>query len=170
MANARRAVRAPAYAPAMVLGRVLSRWQWLAAAVLPLWLLIGYAVWGDSFGGFLSILLLAPVVLVVEAGLALLFSARRRVAAGGAAVRRHLDAPALVSLSAFQAGVVGIGFFGPATPWFAVLAAVAAIGGAWWGGRLLVRDVRRRVDDLRAPAGRRPLDAGEYVVVKPTAR
>ena len=150
----------------MALRRAFFVWQFAAAAVLPVWLLIGYAIWGGAAGGVLGVALLAPLVLVVELGLAVLFSARR-----GVRRSRTLDLPSIGVLGAYQAGVLGFGFFGPATPWFAVLAAVAAIGGFWLGGRLLVRDVRRRVDELRAPyAPRRSVDAGEYVVVKPTAR
>lgn len=149
--------------------RALFRWQFAAAAVLPLWVLVGAALFGASVPGFLGVLLLAPVVLLVQLGLALLFSAR-------AGVRRAkaLDGPAIGVLTAFQVGVVGFGFFGPATAWFGVLAAVAAIGGFWLGGWLLVTGVRTRVRTMLAgfppPQPRRPIDAGEYVVVKPSQR
>jgi hypothetical protein len=157
----------------MALRRAFFAWQFAAAAVLPLWLLLGYAVWGASVGGLLSVVLLAPLVLLVELGLALLFSAR-------AGVRRSkaLDLPAVGVLAAYQVGVIGFGFFGPASAWFGLLAAVAAIGGFWLGGRLLVRDVRSRVQETmtafgrppQQPAARTPLDAGEYIVIKPSPR
>lgn len=163
-------VAAPrSYDRGMTVRRFLYRWQFVAAAVLPIWVLVGYAAFGTSVVGFLGVLLLAPLVLVAELGLALLLSARTPVRRA-----RALDAPAIGVLSAFQLGVIGLGFFGPATAWFGVLAVAAAIGGAWIGGRLLVEDVRGRV---RATFGapppardRRPIDAGEYVVVKPSSR
>jgi len=157
----------------MALRRAFFAWQFAAAAVLPLWLLLGYAVWGASVGGLLSVVLLAPLVLLVELGLALLFSAR-----AGVRRSRALDLPAVGVLAAYQVGVIGFGFFGPASAWFGLLAAVAAIGGFWIGGRLLVRDVRSRVQQTmtafgrppQPPAARTPLDAGEYIVVKPSPR
>lgn len=153
----------------MALRRALFAWQFAAAAVLPLWLLLGYAIWGASVGGFLSVVLLAPVVLVVELALALLFSAR-----AGIRRERALDLPAVAVLTAFQVGVIGLGFFGAASAWFGLLAAVAAIGGFWVGGRLLARDVRSRLQQPFGPpqqAGPRPpIDAGEYIVIKPPQR
>jgi hypothetical protein len=156
----------------MALRRAFFAWQFAAAAVLPLWLLLGYAVFGSSVGGFLSVVLFAPVVLVVELALAVLFSARARVRRD-----RALDLPAVGVLAAFQVGVLGVGFFGPASAWFGLLAAVAAIGGFWLGGRLLIRDLRSRMQEtmsaFQPPEQRGPLppiDAGEYVVIKPSAR
>ncbi len=150
----------------MPLRRAFFVWQFIAAAVLPLWVLLGYAIWGGTTTGVLAVLLLVPIVALVELGLALLFSAR-----AGIRRSRAVDPPALAVLVVFQLAVVGFGFFGPATPWFALLAAGVAIGGFWLGTRLLVRDVRAKVQELRAPyTARRPVDAGEYVVVKPASR
>ena len=151
----------------MPLRRGFFVWQFVAAAVLPVWILVGYAASGASVAGLLGVLLLAPVVLLVELGLALVFSARSDVRRS-----RALDWPAVGVLAAFQVGVIGFGFFGPAAAWFGVLAASAAIGGLWLAGRLLVADVRRRVRATMAgfgpsvPVQRTPIDAGEYVVLK----
>ena len=165
--SARRSPAGPAPAgPAARLRRAFSVWQFAAAAVLPLWLLLGYAIWGSSAAGVLAVVLVVPIVAAAELGLALLFSARRRTRTS-----RALDLPTVAVLGVFQLAVVGFGFFGPATAWFGLVAAVAAIGGFWLGTRLVVQDVRRRVDALRAPVtDRRPIDAGEYVVVKPAQR
>lgn len=152
----------------MALRRAFFAWQFAAAAVLPIWLLLGYALWGASVGGLLSVVLLAPLALAAELALALLFSAR-----AGIRRTRALDLPAVGVLAAYQIGVFGFGFFGPATAWFGLLAAVAAIGGCWLGATLLVRDIRTRVQQTMTafprppePGPRRPLDAGEYIVVK----
>jgi hypothetical protein len=152
----------------MALRRAFFAWQFAAAAVLPLWLLLGYALWGASLSGLVSIVLLVPIVLVVELGLALLFSARARVRR-----ERALDLPAVGVLAAFQIGVIGFGFFGPSSAWFGLLAAVAAIGGFWLGATLLGRDIRSRVQETMTAFGRPPqtaprppLDAGEYIVIK----
>ena len=70
--------------------------------------------------------------------------------------------------------MIGLGFFGAASAWFGLLAAAAAIGGFWVGGRLLARDVRSRLQQPFGPpqpADRRPpIDAGEYVVIRPSTR
>lgn len=154
----------------MALRRAFFTWQFAAAAALPIWLLIGYAIWGTGAAGVFALLLLAPVVMLVEVGLALLFSAR-----AGIRRSRTLDLPAIGVLSAYQIGVIGLGFFGPATAWFAVLAAIAAIGGFWLGGALLVRDLRTRVQESMAAFGRppqtmprTPIDGGEYIIIKPS--
>jgi hypothetical protein len=161
----------PAYDAVMALRRAFFAWQFAAAAVLPLWLLLGYAVWGGGVGGFFSTVLLVPVVFVVELALAALFSARARVRRV-----RALDLPAVAVLAAFQLGVIGVGFFGPATAWFGLLAAAAAIGGFWLGSTLLVRDVRARVQETmtafgappQPPTSRAPINGGEYIVIKPS--
>lgn len=154
----------------MALRRAFFLWQFIAAAVLPIWLLIGYAVWGSSVAGLLGVVLVIPLVMIAEIALALLFSARHRIRAS-----RALDGPAIGFLGAFQLGVVGFGFFGPGSAWFGVLAAAAAIGGIWAGSRLLVRDLRAKVratfpGTRPQPADRTPIDAGEYVVLKPHTR
>ncbi len=172
-ANSGSGTSRPAYDPLMALRRAFFAWQFAAAAVLPLWLLLGYAVWGASVGGFFSIVLLAPVVFVVELALAALFSARARVRQ-----QRALDVPAVAVLAAFQVGVLGVGLFGPLTAWFGLLAAVAAIGGFWLGATLLVRDIRARVQETmtafgrppQQPAPRAPINGGEYIVIKPSPR
>jgi hypothetical protein len=171
-ANTGSEVARAAYDAVMALRRAFFAWQFAAAAVLPLWLLLGYAVWGSSIGGFFSIVLLAPVVFVVELALAGLFSARARVRQ-----QRALDLPAVAVLAAFQLGVLGVGLFGPLTAWFGLLAAVAAVGGFWLGATLLVRDVRARVQETmtafgrppqQQPAPRTPINGGEYIVIKPS--
>jgi hypothetical protein len=170
-ANTGAAVGTRAYDRPMALRRAFHAWQFAAAAVLPLWLLLGYTLWGRSVGGFLSLVLLVPIVIVTELALASLFSARARIRR-----ERALDLPAVAVLSVFQVGVIGFGFFSPLSDWFGLLAAVAAIGGIWLGARLLGRDVRARVQETMTALGRPPqpqrppLDAGEYVVIKPSAR
>ncbi len=72
--------------------------------------------------------------------------------------------------------MIGFGFFGAATTWFGVLAVAALIGGFWLGGRELVTDVRTRMRETLAAFGyqpqqaRTPIDAGEYIVIKPSDR
>jgi hypothetical protein len=79
-------------------------------------------------------------------------------------------------IAVITVAVVGFGLFTAAGPWFGVLAAAGLIAGFWLGGRELLTDIRtgmrRTLADLGfAPAEVRPaVDAGEYVVIKPTQR
>ena len=167
-ANTRAVSSARFYDRAMPIRRGFFVWQFVAVAALPIWVLLGYALWGASLGGLLGVALLVPLILVAELGLALLFSARTDVRRS-----RALDWPAVGVLAAFQLGVIGFGFFGPGSAWFGLLAVAAAIGGFWLAGRLLVTDVRMRVRATMAgfgapvPTSRTPIDKGEYIVIKP---
>jgi hypothetical protein len=162
--------------PGNALGRAFFVWQFASAAVLPLWVLLGYALWGHGLGGLFGLALLAPLLVVVELALAVLFSAR-------ASVRRPrvLDGRPMAVLAVFHLAVIGLGFFGPATAWFGVLAITAALGAGWLGSALLAREIRERMRATLAglgvqppqrgrapvPIDARPLDGGEYVVVQP---
>jgi hypothetical protein len=79
-------------------------------------------------------------------------------------------------VAVLTAAVVGVGFFGPATTWFGVLAVAAVLGGFWLGGYELVTEIRtsmrRTLADLgfRPPEPRGSVDAGEYLVIKPSER
>lgn len=156
------------------LRRAAFVWQFAAAAVLPLWLLVGYALWGAGLGGFLGIALLAPLAVVALLGVAVLVAAR------GSVRRTRMLGGADTAVSAvLSAAVVGFGFFGPATTWFGVLAVAAALGGYWLAGWELVTEIRTRMRAALAAFGlgpqapqaaRTPIDAGEYVVLKPSDR
>ena len=48
-------------------GRALLRWQLIAIPVLPLWLLIGYGIFGGGAGGFFLLFLGSAVLFVFQA-------------------------------------------------------------------------------------------------------
>jgi hypothetical protein len=157
--------------PASGVRRAAFLWQFAAVVVLPLWLLIGYAIWGAGLGGFLGISLLAPLLVVAQLALAALFTAR------GSVRRPRMLGPADTAVIAVvTVAVAGFGFFTPATPWFGVLAVAGVLGGFWLGGWELVTEIRtgmrRTLADLGfGPTEVRPaIDAGEYVVIKPSQR
>ena len=157
--------------PTAGIRRVAFVWQFAAAVVLPLWVLTGYAIWGAGVGGLLGISLLAPLLVVAQLGLAVLLTARSAVRRA-----RMLGLADTGVLAVLTAAVVGAGFFGPATTWFGVLAVAAMLGGYWLGGYELVTDVRTRMRRTLADLGFRPpetrasMDAGEYLVIKPSDR
>jgi hypothetical protein len=150
----------------MLLRRAFWYWQFAAALALPLWVLVGYAVWGAGTAGFLTVAILAPLLVVAQLGLAALITARRSV--------RLQRAPGWADvgvLAAFSLAVIGAGFFGPATVWFGVLAVAALLGGYWITTIELAREVRTRVRTTLTALGVRPpvepRDAGEYIVLPP---
>ena len=157
--------------PAAGLRRAAFVWQFAAVVVLPLWLLVGYAIWGPGLAGFLGISLLAPLLVVALLALAALFTAR-------ASVRRpRMLGPADTAvLAVVTVAVAGFGFFTPATPWFGVLAVAGVLGGFWLGGSELVTEIRTGMRRTLADLGfgptevRSAIDAGEYVVIKPSER
>ena len=160
----------------MRIRRAFFVWQFAAAAVLPLWVLVGWAVWGVGTAGFLGVALLAPVLMATELVLAGLLSAR-----GSVRRARALGWPEIAAISAFHGFVIGAGFYGPASSWLAVLAVVAALVVFWLGVSEFVSDVRRRMRETLAAFGaptqrpstqRRPqqrpsgpINGGEYIVL-----
>ncbi len=157
--------------PAAGIRRAAFVWQFAAVVVLPLWLLVGYAIWGAGLGGFLGLSLLAPLLAVAELALAALFTAR-------ASVRRpRMLGLADTAVIAVVTGAVAFAaLFTAATPWLGVLAVAGLLGGFWLGGRELVTEIRsgmrRTLADLGfGPVESRPaIDAGEYVVIRPSQR
>lgn len=153
----------------MVIRRVFFVWQFAAAVVLPLWVLVGYALWGAGAGGLVAVTVLTPLLVIAQLGLAALLSARASVRRA-----RALGWADVGVLTVLSAAVVGLGFFGPAMTWFAVFAVAAMLGGYWLAGVELVREVRTRMRETLTALGydpqpaRTPIDAGEYIVIKPT--
>lgn len=150
----------------MLLRRAFWYWQFAAALALPLWVLTGYALWGAGMAGFLSVAVLAPLLVIAELGLAALFTARQAVR-----VPRALGWADVGVLAAFSLAVIGAGFFGPATVWFGVFAVAALLGGYWIATIELVRELRERVQTTLTALGvQRPVeprDGGEYIILPP---
>jgi hypothetical protein len=152
----------------MVIRRAFFVWQFAAAVVLPLWVLLGYALWGGGAGGLVAVTLLTPLLVIAQLGLAALLSARASVRRARALGWADVAVIAVLSLA-----VVGLGFFGPAMTWFAVLAVAAVLGGYWLAIAELVTEVRTRMRATLASLGyepqpaHTPIDAGEYIVIKP---
>lgn len=150
----------------MLLRRGSWYWQFAAALVLPVWVLTGYAIWGAGTTGFLTVAILAPLLVVATAGLAVLLSARKSVRAARALGWADVALHAVYSLA-----VIGAGFWGPATTWFGVLAIAALIGAYWLATTELVTEVRTRVRTTLSALGigrpEPPVDHGEYIVLPP---
>lgn len=156
----------------MLLRRAFFYWQTAAALVLPVWLLVGWGIWGSSAGELVGVAITAPILVI-----ALLIVVGLTIARRSVRQQRAVSWLDVGVLALWHAMLIGLGFFGPASNWFAVFAVVAAIVAFWSAVWQLVRETRRRVqavfDEIQraaAPQGapRPPLDAGEFIVLPPT--
>lgn len=101
----------------MWLRQTFFRWLIPAAFVLPLWLVVGWIVFGASPWALLWVLLSAPVVFVWQLILALLVRARGTVRAERA-------------VSWTDAGIIGV--------WHLLLVALGVFDSRWWWPALAV--------------------------------
>ncbi|GGH39449.1 MFS transporter permease [Microbacterium album] len=112
----------------MALRRIFSRWLWPAAAVLPLWLLLGWAVFGASGWAFLWVLFIAmPSVALTQVVLTLLVRARPSF--------RQTRAVSWIDVAGFgvwHALTIAVGLF--SARWFGLLLtlAIAAAIALFW--------------------------------------
>ena len=101
----------------MWLRQTFFRWLLPAAFVLPLWLVIGWIVFGASPWALLWVLVSAPIVFIGQLVLALLVRARGTVRAERA-------------VSWTDAGVIGA--------WHLLVVALGVFDGRWWWPTLAV--------------------------------
>ena len=164
----------------MVLRRALLRWQLFAVPVLPLWLLVGFGVFGGGAGGFFLLFLGSGVLFVFLAVLAGLTRLRPRVRE-----ERALGWWDVAATLAFHLALVGLGFFGAAGLAFGLAAVVLGIGTFWLTVWELVHEWRDRVSSAVArastapgapqqsadgPSRRRGPDDGDVIVVHESGR
>ncbi len=173
----------------MFLRRAFFSWLGPAAVVLPIWLGIGWAVFGGGGWGTLGLVVVVPVAAVALAIVALLVRIRPAVRAERAA--SWIDVGVV---GAWHAVIIGIGFYGATATVFGVLAILVGVAAFWIAIWQLVRDGARRVQatmneferlaaqqagaaGLRAdasdtgPRRRPPFDDGDGdVIVVPEAR
>ncbi|GAB3613600.1 MFS transporter [Humibacter ginsengisoli] len=163
----------------MALRRALLRWQLFAVPVLPLWLLVGFGVFGGGVGGFFLLFLGSGVLFVFLAVLAGLTRLRPRVR--GEKAPGWWDAAATL---AFHLALVGLGFFGATGVAFGVAAVVLGLATFWLTLWELVHEWRDRVSsavsrasaaDARKQAAegqsrRRGPDDGDVIIVHESGR
>lgn len=133
----------------MALRSGFYRWLLPAAFVLPLWLFVGWIVFGANPLSLLWVLVSAPIVLIGELVLSLLVRAR-----GTARAERAVSWTDLALIGAWHVLVVSLGFF--ANPWWwPLFALTVAVGiGSFWGVLAqLWREARPMGVVLRTPDG-----------------
>lgn len=155
--------------PLQAIRRAFFIEQFAAVVVLPVWVIVGWTIWGPA--GAPGTVDLTPFLVVLtavvsQAGLAVIFSLR-------ASVRRQraVSGADVAVLALLAAAFVGAGFFSPAVSAFLGAAVVVAIAGFWLGVVELVRELRARVASTLSSLGltrrQAPVDRGEYVVLPP---
>ncbi|GAA3023259.1 MFS transporter permease [Microbacterium dextranolyticum] len=133
----------------MALRSGFYRWLLPAAFVLPLWLFVGWIVFGANPLSLLWVLISAPIVLIGELVLSLLVRAR-----GTARAERAVSWTDLALIGAWHVLVFSLGFF--ANPWWwPLFGLTVAVGvGAFWGVLAqLWREARPMGVVLRTPGG-----------------
>jgi hypothetical protein len=124
----------------VVIRRAFFYWQFAASVVLPLWLVVGWQVFGAGgwkvLGVFLGAVVLGLALLVIG----LLFYARREVRDA-----RAVSWPDVGVLSLWHALIIGVGFYAAASPWLSVLVIVVGIGAFWFALWELFHAAKRRV-------------------------
>jgi hypothetical protein len=124
----------------MVIRRAFYYWLFPAAVAVPAWLFVGWAVFGPGGPGFVALLFGAFIYAVVALVLAAMVVGRKSVREERAVSWRDVGVSA-----AWTASMVGVGFFGPATGWFAVAAIALAIVFFWLALAELLGETARRV-------------------------
>lgn len=124
----------------MIIRRAFYYWQFIAAVVLPVWLLVGWGISGGNGFQFLALVIGCPILAVVMFALAGLAIARRAVRAERAV--SWLDVGAL---TAWHVVIIAAGTFGAWTSAFAILAVLIAVGLFWLTLWELLTDTRRRL-------------------------
>lgn len=133
----------------MALRSGFYRWLIPAAFVLPLWLFIGWIVFGANPLSLLWVLISAPIVLVGQLILTLLVRAR-----GTARAERAVSWTDLALIGGWNVLIVALGVF--SNPWWWVLFAVTVVVGVaalWSAFAQLWREARPMGVVLRTPAG-----------------
>lgn len=124
----------------MFLRRLFFRWQFLAVVLLPLWLLVGWPLFGaggwEVLGIFFGAVTLGICLLVVS----LLIYARKDVREA-----RAVSWPDVGVLALWHALVIGLGFYAAASPWLSALVILVGIGAFWFAVWELYDAARRRV-------------------------
>lgn len=124
----------------MLIRRVFLRWLVAAAVVLPIWLAVGWAIFGGGGWGTLGLVITVPVAFIALGIVALLVWARPTVRA-----ERAVSWTDVAVIGAWHLSIIGIGFYGASAGLFGVLAILLAIAAFWAAIWQLVSDGARRV-------------------------
>lgn len=124
----------------MFLRRLFFYWQFIAVVVLPLWLVVGWPIFGAGgwkvLGVFFGAVVLGLALLIVS----LLFYARKDVRETKTVSWRDVGV-----LTLWHALIIGVGFYAASSPWISVLVIVVGVLAFWFALWELLAAARRRV-------------------------
>ncbi|RFA22024.1 MFS transporter [Subtercola boreus] len=157
----------------MFVRRAFFYWQVAAVVLLPLWVLIGWSVFGGQVWQFLLVMLACGVLALAMAAVGVLIWARKGVRA-----TKTLSWLDVMMVALWHVSIIVLGFFTPAASLVAVAAVLLGLGAFWAAIYQLVRETRQRVqgvfDSFQYAAqmgaspqmAREPLAEGEYIVIE----
>ena len=124
----------------MAIRKLFYYWQFIAVVALPLWLVVGWPIFGEGgwgvFGVFFAAVALGISLLVV----ALLIYARKDVR-----LARAVSWPDVGVLALWHTLIVASGFYAAVSPWLSVLVIVVALFAFWFAIWEFVDTARRRM-------------------------
>jgi len=124
----------------MLIRRAFLRWLVAAVVVLPVWLGVGWAIYGGGGWGTLGLIITVPVAFISLGIIALLVWARPTVRA-----ERAVSWTDVGVVGAWHLSIIGVGFYGEGATILSVLAILLAIAAFWSSIWQLVSDGARRV-------------------------
>lgn len=123
----------------MYVRRALFYWQFIAAIVLPAWILIARGIFGTSEGwDFVFYIVVCPILAAAMLAVAGVTSARKSVRA-----TRAVSWPDVAALAAWHAAIIAYGFVDSSL--LAALIVIIGIGFFWFAMWQLFTETRRRV-------------------------
>jgi len=125
--------------------RGIYRWQLLAIFALPLWLVVGWSIFGHGGWGIIGLFLAVPITAVSLALVTFLTRIRPSVR-----VERTLSWRDLPALALWHGSLFGLGFYGSTGMLFVLLGLLGALCSFWFAVRALVHDGGRRMSDTVA--------------------
>lgn len=127
----------------MIIRRAFYYWQFIAAFVLPLWLVIGWPIFGAGGWQVLGVVLGAIILGVALLIIALLFFARKEVR-----VERAVSWADVGVLSLWHATIIAVGFYASSASWLSVAMVVIGICAFWFALWELFTAARRRMQAM----------------------
>jgi len=124
----------------MLIRRAFLRWLVAAVVVLPVWLGVGWAIYGGGGWGTLGLIITVPVAFISLGIIALIVWARPTVRAEHAVSWTDVGV-----VGAWHLSIIGVGFYGEGATIFSVLAILLAVAAFWSSIWQLVSDGARRV-------------------------
>lgn len=125
----------------MILRKAFYWWLFPSAVILPVWLLIGWAIFGSGGWSFIGLLILCPVLFIAMLAIGGIIMARKTVRD-----TRAVSWWDVGLIGAWHASIVAFGCFIPGVmSWLAVLGILLGLAAFWVSLWQLVTEARMRV-------------------------